>query len=239
MPQQVPRLLAVFVLAIVGLIVARQFLVPDTFGDIGHYRAAAIDSVVARPKKYAGHQECALCHGQIQQTRLAGNHKGVKCETCHGPAAAHVAAPLDVKPVIPREREFCTLCHEYNPTRPTGFPQIEPIAHNPMIPCMTCHNPHAPEPPAVPGECSACHGQIARQKAVSHHAGLPCTTCHEAPEQHRADPRSVLPSKPTERSFCGTCHAQGVTGVPQIDLRTHNPAYLCWQCHYPHHPEAG
>jgi hypothetical protein len=239
MPQQVPRLLAVFAVAVVGLIVTRQLLVPDTFGDIGHYRAAAIDSVVARDKKYAGHQECALCHSDIQEQRLAANHRSVTCEVCHGPAADHAAAPLGSKPDAPRGRDLCILCHEYNFSRPTGFPQIEPVSHNPMAPCMGCHEPHAPETPVVPGECSACHGQIARQKAVSHHAALACTTCHEAPEQHKADPRSLRPTKPADRSFCGACHGGGLPGIPQIELRTHNPAYLCWQCHYPHHPEAG
>jgi hypothetical protein len=237
MPQQVPRLLAVFVVAFAAFLVARQFLVPDTFGDIGHYRAGAIDSIVAHEKKYAGHQECTLCHSSIAETRLASNHRGVRCEVCHGPAADHVAAPLDVQPPAPRERGLCVLCHAYNPSRPTGFPQIDPVAHNPLLPCMGCHEPHAPEPPVVPGECSACHGQIARQKAVSHHAGLPCTTCHAAPQSHKVDPRSVRPTKPQDRTFCGTCHAQGIQGAPQIDLRTHNPTYLCWQCHYPHFPE--
>jgi hypothetical protein len=237
MPQQVPRLLAVFLLAAIALIVARSILIPDTFGDVGHYRAAAIDSVIAHEKKYAGHQECALCHASIAEERLASNHRGVRCEVCHGPAADHVAAPMNVKPDAPRERGFCILCHEYNPSRPTGFPQIEPVSHNPLAPCMSCHEPHAPEPPVAPGECSACHGQIARQKAVSHHAALSCTMCHQAPEQHKLDPRSVRPSKPQDRSFCGNCHAQGFPNAPQIDLRTHNAAYQCWQCHYPHFPE--
>jgi hypothetical protein len=237
MPQQVVRLLSVFVVVVVGSIIMRSMLVPETFGDLGHYRAAAIDSVVAREKKYAGHEECALCHGQISEARLASNHQGVRCEVCHGPAANHVAAPLDVRPEAPRDRDLCILCHSYNPSRPTGFPQIDPVAHNVLTPCMSCHDPHAPEPPVTPEECSACHGQIARQKAISHHASLPCTTCHQAPDQHKIEPRSVRPTKPYERAFCGACHSQDIDGIPQIDLRDHNPAYRCWQCHYPHFPE--
>ncbi len=240
MPQQVSRLVIVFGVAIAALLVARAILIPDTFGDLGHYRAAAIDSIVAHPKKYAGHQECALCHRDISETRLASNHKGVSCEVCHGPAAAHVASPLEVKPPAPRDRGFCPLCHSYDPSRPTGFPQIDPVAHNPMMPCVTCHEPHAPEPPVTPQECSACHAQIARQKAVSHHAGLPCTTCHEAPEEHKTDPRSFAVGRPESREFCGACHGQaapGLPGIPQVDLRSHGGDYLCWQCHYPHNPE--
>jgi len=242
MVQQVPRLVVAFSVVAVGLIVARRFVVPETFGDAGHYRAAAVDSIVAHPLKYAGHEYCQACHTSIASTKAASKHKGVNCEVCHGAAFDHASAPGSVKPTAPRERGFCPLCHAYNPARPTGFPQIDPVAHNPLSPCITCHDPHEPEPPTVPEECSACHGQIARQKAVSHHATLPCTTCHEAPDTHRVDPRSALPSKPTERAFCGTCHAFGPGApaqIPQINLRTHYGESLCWQCHYPHYPETG
>ncbi|MBI2614114.1 MAG: hypothetical protein HYW52_00210, partial [Gemmatimonadetes bacterium] len=97
-----------------------------------------------------------------------------------------------------------------------------------------------PVPPAVPEECSACHGQIARQKALSHHANLPCVTCHQVPQQHKVTPRVIRPTKPAERAFCGRCHAEGASGpaeAPRIDLAAHHPRYLCWQCHYPHYPE--
>ncbi len=242
MPQQVPRLIAVFVVALAALIGARMALVPDTFGDLGHYRAAAVDSITAHPKKYAGHAECSLCHGPIAEQRLTSNHRTVTCEVCHGPAAQHTTAPMDIKPTAPRERGLCPLCHSYNPSRPTGFPQIDEVAHNPLTPCITCHDPHAPEPPEVPEECSACHGQIARQKAVSHHTNLQCTVCHEAREEHKVNPRANRPSKPVQRSFCGVCHAQDdLSGerIPQIDLRSHGEPYMCWQCHYPHRPESG
>ena len=65
MPQQLYRLGVAFALVLVALVAARYFLVPDTFGELGHYRAAALDSIAAHAKKYAGHQECALCHGDI------------------------------------------------------------------------------------------------------------------------------------------------------------------------------
>jgi hypothetical protein len=199
-----------------------------------------LDTIAAHPKKFAGQGECVLCHSGIAEVRQASNHRGLACEGCHGPSAAHVANPVETKPVIPREREFCPRCHAYNPSRPTGFPQIDPVAHNPLTACVNCHDAHEPEPPVVPGECSACHGQIARQKAVSHHATLSCRTCHDAPDEHKNAPRTLRPSKPLDRSFCGGCHAQeepGETLIPQINLRTHNPRYVCWQCHYPHFPE--
>jgi hypothetical protein len=147
---------------------------------------------------------------------------------------------LETKPGLPRDRAFCVRCHAYNASRPTGFPQIDPATHNAPMPCVGCHDPHAPVPPVVPGDCGACHGSMARQKAVSRHAALSCTTCHPTPEAHKVSPRTARPGKPVERAFCGGCHAEDAESpgyIPRIDLQAHNPRYLCWQCHYPHMPE--
>lgn len=242
MPQQLTRILVVFFLLGVALVVARRVLVPESFGEFGHYRSAALEEVASHEKKYAGRQECGLCHSDVEAMRVAGNHEGVSCEVCHGPAADHVAGPMETKPDIDRDREACTLCHGFSPSRPTGFPQIEAVAHNAPSACVTCHSPHAPEPPVTPEACSACHGQIARQKSVSHHANLSCSTCHEAPEEHKISPRTVQPSFPTERAFCAQCHAEDAmaqTGIPQVDPASHGGRHLCWQCHYPHFPELG
>lgn len=239
MPQQVPRLVVLMSIAVVALVGARQLLIPDTFGDLGHYRAAAIDVVRAHPIKYAGRQACYDCHTEEAEARLAGNHRGVSCETCHGPSAAHVDSALDVKPTIPDTRKSCVRCHAYNASRPTGFPQIEPDRHNYPKPCKECHNPHAPVPPTTPGDCAACHNQIAQQKTRSPHAELACSECHTTPQPHLLTPRSARPTKPRTREECGRCHASGVTdGPPQVDLLLHGAPYACWDCHYPHYPEA-
>jgi len=117
---------------------------------------------------------------------------------------------------------------------------INPVAHNPMKPCFTCHNPHDPKPSRTPRECSACHGEIARTLSVSHHVQLECTTCHNVPSRHRISPRIVKPTKPSSRDFCGKCHSKDSSykGSPKIDLSSHGGKYVCWQCHYPHLPEA-
>ena len=179
-----------------------------------------------------------------QPTRMISRRRNVSCEVCHGPAAAHVEDPVSVSPAVSRGRDLCQLCHGYDPARPTGFPQIEPAVHNPLQPCITCHSPHAPETPTTPEECAACHGQIARTKAVSHHALLSCTQCHETPVEHKITPRSFRPGKPASRDFCGGCHAPDavpppeiVQSVSRVDMDTHGDRYVCWQCHYPHFPE--
>jgi len=240
MPKQVTRLSILFLVMIAGLLLARHFLVPPTFGKVGHYRAAAVDAIAAREVKYAGRQACMLCHEDIVKVHSRARHQTVGCEVCHGPAAAHTNNPTEIKPEAPRRRDFCPSCHGYDPSRPTGFPQIDPVMHNPLQACITCHQPHAPEPPHVPEQCSACHGEIARTKAQSPHALLACTRCHETDKKHNDTPRQKLPSKPATREFCGGCHAKDADSpkyIPRIDLASHGPGHLCWECHYPHDPE--
>jgi hypothetical protein len=238
--QQVTRLAVLFALVIGGLLTARQYLIPPSFGQTGHYRAAALGEIAARPVKYVGRDACAECHSDVFDVHTKARHQTVACETCHGPGAAHIADPGEAKPVVPAERTFCIRCHAYDSSRPTGFPQIDPILHNPPDACVKCHSPHEPEPPVLPTTCAACHAEIDRTKIASPHAALPCVRCHETNDQHRDMPRLSLPGKPVNREFCGECHATGAKSpreIPRVDVATHGGRYLCWQCHYPHYPE--
>ncbi len=248
MPEALKRLLAVAAvfLALVAFVVI--VLIPPGMKNVHIQWADAIKRENARPVRYAGFHACAECHDKIYETKKKGYHRDLSCETCHGAAKAHTEDPDKVKPVIPSDRNACTLCHAYNPSRPRGFPQINPVVHNPLTPCASCHSPHDPKPPTVPKECAACHGEIARTKAVSHHVALECTTCHEAPRQHKVTPRAVKPTKPQTREFCGQCHAKDgppargrfaklAKGAPKVDMAGHGEKYVCWQCHYPHSPE--
>lgn len=240
MPQQLLRLVLVFVLLAAALVAARTYLVPETFGELGHYRAAAVDANASQPLQYAGREVCGICHTEQAEIFLVARHQSLSCEVCHGAAAAHVDSPSEFKPPAPRERGYCPLCHGYNPSRPTGFPQIDAVAHSPGSPCIECHDPHAPEPPSVPEECSACHGEIARTKTLSRHATLECVQCHRVEEEHKINPRTSIPTKPAAREFCGQCHAEGAVGPPgirQVEMEFHWPRYVCWQCHYAHFPE--
>ena len=240
-PQQVSHLLFLFIIFMIFFIVARRLLIPDTFGIYGHYRAAAVEKNSADSLKYAGHQACAECHGDISEQKSQSYHRHVSCESCHGPGYAHTQQPDEYVLSAPRKRGYCVLCHSYNPSRPTGFPQIDPLTHNPVKACMSCHDPHAPRPPHSPEECSACHAEIARTKAVSHHQTLSCSRCHEAKEEHKVTPRLFLPTVPKTNEFCGQCHSENAKSdieIPRVDLTVHGENYTCWQCHYPHYPEA-
>jgi ribosomal protein S27AE len=234
-----PLLRIVVVLAVLAAVVLTlRSLLPPSLKDHDLQVQATVEREIARPLRHAGSDACAECHDQFN-VKKAGYHRNLSCETCHGPAKEHAEDPTEKKPNLPRLREFCVRCHAYNPSRPTGFPQINPAAHNPLKPCITCHDPHDPKPPSVPRECDACHAEIARTKAISPHVMLECTTCHNVPNDHRVKPRAVNASIPSDRNFCGRCHAKGsaVKETPKVDLATHGEKYLCWQCHYPHMPE--
>ena len=238
-PEQVRRLTVVLVVIIGGVLVARFLLIPRSLVSEELHRSSTIERELAKPVSFAGSTLCQGCHEDVAGRVRKGFHKNLSCESCHGPAVKHAENPGEVKPFAPRDRKFCPLCHGYDPSRPTGFPQINPTAHNPVKPCITCHNPHDPVPPKTIEACAACHPQIQRTTAVSSHALLKCTTCHVVPAQHKKTPRSALPSKPESREFCGTCHAKGATerDAPKVDLSAHGGTFLCWQCHYPHLPE--
>lgn len=240
-PHQLVPLIVLFVVLIGVLVVARQLFVPETFGQYGHYRAASVDEVAALPMAYAGYRACLACHDDIYQKKQLSLHAGLACETCHGAAAAHANGESEELPYVPRGRDHCQLCHGFNPARPTGFPQILPDMHNPGAACIGCHDSHSPRLTGTGGECSACHRMIANQKAVSTHATLNCTDCHTVPVDHSTQPRLVRAIKPTTAATCGRCHAKessAAAEVIRIDMTDHGGRYLCWECHYPHLPEA-
>jgi len=239
-PDQLIRLGVAFGVLVAAVLLVRAYVVPDSMKSASANWARAAEKERERPIHYAGATICKECHDGEAEAKQTGNHRDLSCETCHGPAAAHVEAPDETTPMVPRDRSFCPICHAYDPSRPTGFPQINPASHNPLRPCISCHDPHAPVPPQTPHDCGACHSQIARTKATSAHALLECVVCHQTPEEHLNNPRAALPSVPASREFCGRCHAPGASErpeAPRIDLASHGEKYLCWQCHYPHLPE--
>jgi len=250
-PIQIIQLGVIFVALGVAVSLLRQQFIPESFGELGHYRADAVGIAAALEPNYAGWQVCAMCHPDKVETKNHSFHRTVSCETCHGAAKNHTTNPMQIHPELPTGREPCLACHSYLVSRPTGFPQIIEERHNPVQACTGCHDAHDPTPPERIQECSACHNTIARTKAVSPHAPLDCEVCHEVPPEHKVQPRAHVPKKPFEREFCGTCHATdaippelirgvdlSVYDIPRINLVTHGGTFVCWQCHFQHSPEA-
>lgn len=138
------RFLGLFVVAFLIFLVVRGFVVPKSFGQYGHYRAAAIDEIAARPVVFAGHQACSDCHSDVQETKSKGKHAGINCEACHGPLAKHAADPTNITPPKLDTAVLCARCHTASAAKPRSFPQVDPAAHSNGLPCETCHQPHTP-----------------------------------------------------------------------------------------------
>jgi hypothetical protein len=141
MPPQIVRLV-LLTLAIVGsYFVARAFLIPASFGELGWYRAEALVELRSRTPVYAGKQACDECHSDQLQKLAKFEHKTLSCETCHGVSREHADNP-DVLPAKPADN-FCLRCHEANPSRPKWFKQIVAKEHY-SGKCVECHMPHQP-----------------------------------------------------------------------------------------------
>ena len=138
------RFAGLFVLAFLVFLVVRQYVVPKSFGQYGHYRGAAIGEIAAHPVKYAGHDSCETCHADVLDVKKAGKHAHVNCEACHGPLAKHADDPASVTPVLPDTAVLCARCHTASAAKPRGFPQVVPEDHSTGLPCETCHKPHSP-----------------------------------------------------------------------------------------------
>ena len=146
MPVQLKTLLPLFAVFIILFLVARHFLIPDSFGKYGHYRADAIDEIAALPVNYAGKAVCIDCH-DIEAEKIASDaHATLSCEVCHGPNAKH-ADDYEIKEFLVKDgsRVFCGRCHSLDAARKIEvINQINIKDHHPEREnCIDCHNPHA------------------------------------------------------------------------------------------------
>jgi len=146
MPPQIKRLALLFAIFIGFFFVLRYFLVPESFGEFGHYRGLSLVENQAKMPKYAGQKACADCHQDMVDLKAPNEHKTVSCETCHGPGLAHVNSTDSIIPMlVPKSPEFCARCHAKNAARKSdNIVQINVKEHNPGENCTECHNPHSP-----------------------------------------------------------------------------------------------
>jgi hypothetical protein len=146
MPVQLKTLLPLFAVFIVLFLTARHFLIPESFGELGHYRANTIGEIGALPVQYSGKAACIECHSDMNEKLNSDKHTSLSCEVCHGPNSIHAADP-DKKEMLLKDgsRNMCGRCHALNPARKTDvIIQVDIKQHHPeKEKCTDCHNPHA------------------------------------------------------------------------------------------------
>jgi hypothetical protein len=144
-PPQIPRLALAFAIFISLFLVLRHFLIPDTFGKYGPYRAASMDDYSELEIHYAGQQACFKCHQDIEDLKSMDVHNTLHCETCHGPGEKHATTSAAADILKPSGREFCGKCHSLNAARKKdAIFQVDLTTHNIDKNCTECHNPHQP-----------------------------------------------------------------------------------------------
>ena len=143
MPPQLVRLVLLTIAIVCIFFVARYFLVPPSFGQLGHYRGIALQEMAARQPFWAGKASCvAECHTEHGQKLAKAEHKTLSCETCHGPGREHVENPQRQLPKL--SFQLCVRCHAASPSRPKWLHQINPANHYTGQLCTECHVPHQP-----------------------------------------------------------------------------------------------
>ncbi len=146
------RVFLALVAGVIVLVLGRSFFVPETWGQYGAYRAAAIGQHDERAPRHGGNASCASCHDDRAAELAAGGHAALACEGCHAPLAVHVAGDeLLAGMPIRRDAQLCLDCHERLDARPAAHPQINPKQHvrdeggeiGPES-CFDCHEAHSP-----------------------------------------------------------------------------------------------
>ena len=147
------RLIALVAIAFTGGALVRRSLQPATFGLQGHFRAAALDELAARPLRHVGKDVCDDCHlhDEIWKKAAGGAHQVIACENCHGPARGHaVESQARVKLTVNTSPDACLICHAKVQGRPDSHKQIDLREHSSSWDfkigdkCIECHDPHSP-----------------------------------------------------------------------------------------------
>ncbi len=199
--------------------------------------------------EYAGIEQCAMCHENLVKSFKDSIHgkKGFElrsdkaCETCHGPALAHVEAGGDktkiksVKALSSEEKsDICLQCHE----RGTQMLWNGAAHESRGLNCLTCHSVHNPKAEKAqllskePELCFNCHkknkSQILR---ASHHpireGKMNCSDCHNP---HGTQTEKLISANSiTEK--CYECHTEkrGPFLWEHVPVRED-----CSNCHDPH-----
>jgi hypothetical protein len=146
---------------------------------------------------------CFSCHSTGPVTLAADDsivpHElGVRCEDCHGPAAAHARSPREHRLNNPakldavRLNEFCGSCHRMplGPKETADLRDAWNVRHQPLmlaasacfrsgkLSCLTCHSPHAQVDRNLASYDAACKGYHTAPRHTTVAVKGSCAACH-------------------------------------------------------------
>jgi len=202
---------------------------------IGHPRTvpSSLEEAFGKLLESSDVVNCFACHanGAVagQKLQLEKLDHGVRCESCHGPGAPHVAAVKAGEPGYKsvfnpgrlggddQSQQFCAQCHrgsqdfallrsmEINNVRfqPYRIFHSKCYSDDRNIRCTACHNPHEPlkeDAAYYDSRCFACHARKGQPVA-----------------------QGSFPACPVATKDCVSCH------MPKVEVKT---AHFKFTDHY-------
>lgn len=143
---------------------------------------------------------------------------GVGCEACHGPSAAHAAAPERPPPVPAPTMRTCAPCHSRRANLAGPIAPGTPLLDGAMLLTVGLDGLYWPD-----GQIrDEVFGYASFRSSVMHQNGVTCTTCH--------DPHGGALRKPGDAQ-CVECHSTR-PGFARHDHHP-DPPPSCVDCHMP------
>ena len=143
-PPQIVRIAFLTALIVLSFLGGRYLLTPDSFGEHGFYRGAALEEAADKKLHFAGKAACIECHGDIYELLIDHGHGAIACESCHGPGLNHAEDPTLTLSATRFKKLGCLGCHSEEIARPDWQVQINPEEHY-GDDCNECHTPHDPD----------------------------------------------------------------------------------------------
>lgn len=181
-------------------------------------------------------QACSGCHVTgLDTTRWEFTELGVGCENCHGPAAAHIADPENVKPFVESDDQVCGACHSRGAS-PQGLPF--PATYRPGDTLLD-HFTLTADPAAIWPDGSAKYNHQHYQdwqlgSTMAQSGAVRCTTCHAVHDRGAANGQLRLPLN----DLCLQCHNEReqqriVHHMPYHEQAITKHDFACTDCHMP------
>ena len=202
-----------------------------------------------KPSEFAGSETCALCHTDLAakfssnpHSELALMHggKGVTCESCHGPGAAHVASGGDPTKILQLSKmsakqidTTCLGCHA------SAHPNFLRSDHGKAgVSCTSCHSIHGLAPGAIPSGSKPAAGSAEKKSRLFSVLKPDATTSD--PLQWSAASFEMPGQNPNllrvpQPQLCFSCHSDVKPAFSQPFHHKVNEGLMkCTDCHDSH-----